>query len=109
MKLRAAGIDPDLFTLGAYGDEGEVRHDLPPLAIERYRRQHGRDPEALVLLGDTEHDVTSGQAAGCRVLAVCTGSHAPARLHESGAELVLEDLADVDAVLHWIMHGEQGE
>ena len=105
MKLEAAGIDPELFTGGAYGDEGEIRHDLPPLAIERFRAANGRDPVDIVLLGDTEHDVTSGQAAGCRVLAVCTGSHPAQRLHDSGADLVLEDLSDVESVLKWILDG----
>lgn len=103
MKLEAAGIDPGLFTGGAFGDEGEIRHDLPPLAIERFRTEHDRDPVDIVLLGDTEHDVTSGQAAGCRVLAVCTGSHPAERLHDSGADLVLDDLSDVESVLTWIL------
>ena len=103
MKLQAAGIDPDLFVDGAFGDEGEIRHDLPPVAIERFRADRGRMPRDVVLLGDTEHDVTSGQAAGCRVLAVCTGSHSAERLHASGPELVLDDLSDVEGVMAWIL------
>ena len=67
-------------------------------------------PQAVVLLGDTEHDITSGQAAGCRVLAVCTGSHDKTRLMEAGADLVLDDLSEVDAVLSWMLsHGAGAE
>lgn len=109
MKLEAAGIDPTMFADGAFGDEGEVRDDLPPVAIDRFRAEQGRDPHDIVLLGDTVHDVTSGQAAGCRVLAVCTGSHAADRLHGSGAELVLDDLSDVDAVFRWILDAPAGD
>ena len=102
LKLEAAGIDPERFAFGVYGDEGAVRHDLPPLALSRYREQVGSEPSVVVLLGDTEHDITSGQAAGCRVLAVCTGSHDKQRLLDAGADLVLDDLSEVDAVLSWM-------
>ena len=102
LKLQAAGIDPDRFAFGVYGDEGEIRHDLPPLALTRYQEQAGTAPSVVVLLGDTEHDITSGQAAGCRVLAVCTGSHDKQRLLDAGADLVLDDLSEVDAVLSWM-------
>ncbi|HBZ96899.1 MAG: haloacid dehalogenase [Phycisphaerae bacterium] len=109
MKLAAAGIDPELFVGGAFGDEGDIRDDLPPLAIERFRAARGRAPRDVVLLGDTVHDVTSGRAAGCRVLAVCTGSHAPERLHASKPELVLDDLSDVEAVMAWILSKTGGD
>lgn len=103
LKLKAAGIDPERFAFGVYGDEGKIRHELPPLALTRYEAHHGAAADHVVLLGDTEHDITSGQAAGCRVLAVCTGSHDKARLLDAGADLVLDDLSEVDAVLTWIL------
>ena len=107
LKLKAAGIDPERFAFGVYGDEGEIRHELPPLALTRYEAHHGAAADHVVLLGDTEHDITSGQAAGCRVLAVCTGSHDKARLIDAGADLVLDDLSEVDAVLSWLLASAQ--
>ncbi len=96
-KIVAAGFDSVLFTANAWGTDGKVRKELPPVAIEKYGKN-----EPVVLLGDTVHDVTSGQSAGCKVIAVCTGSHDRATLAASEPDLLLDDLSDVEAVLHWI-------
>ena len=97
MKLDAAGIDTAPFVANAWGTDGNVRADLPPYAIA----QHGID-EPVVLLGDTVHDVTSGHGAGCRVIAVCTGSHDRATLERVKPDLLVDDLADIEAILQWI-------
>ncbi len=102
LKLRAADIDPSMFPFGVYGDDGQVRDDLPPLALKRAKAHLGEDPEVVILVGDTPHDVTSGKAAGCHVLAVCTGSHDADVLETAGADLVIDDLSEVDAVLAWM-------
>lgn len=99
LKLQAAGIDHSMFVANAWGTDGEVRNDLPPFAIA----QQNID-EPAVLIGDTIHDVTSGHAAGCRVIAVCTGSDDRATLSKSNPNLLLEDLADTEAILHWIFN-----
>ena len=82
---------------------GTVRHDLPPLAIQPVPGAGRIGTPRRRAAGDTEHDITSGRAAGCRVLAVCTGSHDKQRLLDAGADLVLDDLSEVDAVLAWIL------
>ena len=105
LKLHAATIDPSIFAFGVYGDDGQVRDDLPPLALDRARTYLGEDPETAILVGDTPHDVTSGKAAGCRVLAVCTGSHDADVLKAAGADLVIDDLSEVEAVLAWMHAG----
>ena len=97
MKLDAAGIDTAPFVANAWGTDGNVRADLPPYAIA----QHGID-EPVVLLGDTVHDVTSGHGAGCRVIAVCTGSHDRATLERVKPDLLVDDLSDTQDILRWI-------
>lgn len=97
MKVEKAGLDIAMFTANAWGTDGEVRNDLPPVAIAK----HGK-AGPVVLLGDTTHDVTSGKSAGCHVIAVCTGSHDSAILAAANPDLLLEDLSDVEAVLSWI-------
>jgi len=97
MKVEHAGFDASIFTANAWGTDGKVRKELPPVAIAK----HGKGCP-VVLLGDTVHDVTSGKSAGCKVIAVCTGSHDRATLVASEPDLLLEDLSDVEAVLHWI-------
>ena len=96
MKIEAAGFDSSLFVANAWGTDGLIRKDLPPHAI-----QQSKDTN-VILIGDTIHDVTSGKSAGCRVIAVCTGSHDHATLAASEPDLLLEDLSDTEAVLHWI-------
>jgi len=98
-KIVAAGFDPTIFTANAWGTDGSVRAQLPPVAIAQY----SIDKE-VVLLGDTIHDVTSGQSAGCRVIAVCTGSHDRDTLKSSEPDLLLEDLSDTKAILHWMFN-----
>jgi phosphoglycolate phosphatase-like HAD superfamily hydrolase len=101
MKIEAAGFDSNIFTTNAWGTDGKVRDDLPPVAI----RQNKKDCP-VILLGDTVHDVTSGKAARCNVIAVCTGSHNRDTLMASEPELLLEDLSDTEAVLHWMTNAQ---
>jgi len=102
LKLRAADIDPSMFAFGVYGDDGQIRNELPPKALQRAKEHLGDEPEVVILVGDTPHDVTSGKAAGCHVLAVCTGSHDADVLEAAGADLIIDDLSEVDAVLVWM-------
>jgi phosphoglycolate phosphatase-like HAD superfamily hydrolase len=99
MKICAAGLNPTMFVANAWGTDGAQRVDLPPIAIAAHKKD-----EPVVLIGDTIHDVTSGQATGCRVIAVCTGSHDRATLLESSPDLLVDDLSDTEAVLHWIFN-----
>jgi|TARA_B100000959_G_scaffold269723_1_gene315798 phosphoglycolate phosphatase-like HAD superfamily hydrolase len=96
MKVEAAGFDLGLFTANAWGTDGLIRKDLPPHAIQQTEETN------VILLGDTIHDVTSGKSAGCRSIAVCTGSHDWAKLCSVDPDLLLEDLSDTEEVLHWI-------
>ena len=99
MKLEAAGIDTSIFTANAWGTDGTVRDDLPPVAKGRSACS---DPSFLI--GDTIHDVTSGKKAGCTVIAVCTGSHDRDTLDSVNPDLLLDDLADTEAILHWMLN-----
>ncbi len=97
LKLEAASIDITLFVANAWGTDGNVRADLPPHAIAQHDKL-----EPVVLIGDTSHDVTSGHGAGCRVIAVCTGSHDRATLEDAKPDLLVNDLSDTEEILQWI-------
>lgn len=105
MKLRAAGIDPSQFRLGAYGSDAALRPELPPIAAERAAALFGRRPagEEIVIIGDTPADVTCGAALGVRAIAVATGSYSSAELVEAGAHATFDTLADTDRVLEAIL------
>jgi phosphoglycolate phosphatase len=100
MKLRAAGLDPSRFVLGAFGDDGPTRPDLVRLAIEKWALR-GAEPDRrrVVVIGDTPRDVDCAQKNGCRSIAVATGRHSFEQLRATDADEVVRDLADLCALL----------
>lgn len=89
------------FAAGAFGDRTHDRNSLLDTARERVVAVGGPSVSAAdtVVVGDTPLDVAVAVAAGARSLAVATGSYDAAALRASGADVVVEDLRDVDAVL----------
>jgi phosphoglycolate phosphatase-like HAD superfamily hydrolase len=100
-KLGAVGIDPTRFPIGAYGSDHEDRPELPAVAIRRMREMRGVDlPEgALVVIGDTPHDITCGRAVGARAIGVATGRYSVQELCGHGAAAVFPDLSDTATVV----------
>lgn len=101
LKLKAAGIGLERFSVGAYGLDGRHRPDLPPVALARASARLGRPVLGADtwIIGDTPADVACGRPVGARALAVATGSYGVTDLEATGAELVLADLSDTAAVL----------
>ena len=96
LKLRAAGIDPAQFVVGAFGDDAPTRPDLVRLAMEQWRaRGADPDPQRVVVIGDTPRDVDCAKKNGCRSIAVATGWHTAEQLEAGGADLVLRDLTEL--------------
>ena len=100
LKLRAAGIDPAQFVVGAFGDDAPTRPDLVRLAMEQWRaRGANPDPRRVVVIGDTPRDIDCAKKNGCRAIAVATGRHTVEQLQGGGADLVLPDLTGLMAEL----------
>lgn len=105
LKLRAAGLAPERFVVGAFGSDHADRPALPAIAVERAAAQFGRRWEGheVVIIGDTPADVTCGEGVGARAIAVATGSYAVESLQAAGAYAVfptLEQTAEVcEAIL----------
>ena len=94
LKLRAAGIDPAQFVLGAYGGDAPTRPDLVRLAMEQWRARGAEpEPRRVVVIGDTPRDVDCAKKNGCRSVAVATGWHTAEELRKTEADEVVEDLA----------------
>jgi phosphoglycolate phosphatase-like HAD superfamily hydrolase len=89
------------FLAGAFGDRTHNRNSLLGTALAAVAAAGGPSVSAAetVVVGDTPLDVAVAVAAGARSLAVATGSYDVEALRASGADVVLEDLRDVDAVL----------
>lgn len=104
-KLRAVGIDPARFCVGAFGSDHEHRPTLAALARERACSHLGRDvaAEHCVVLGDTPADVACGKAIGARTIAVATGHYSAGELRATQADVVFDDFRDTRAVMAAIL------
>jgi phosphoglycolate phosphatase-like HAD superfamily hydrolase len=89
------------FRCGAFGDEAPDRNGLLPKALARIRECGGPSVSArdAVVIGDTPLDVACAGAGGARSMAVATGRYDMDALRAAGADVVLEDLSDLDGVL----------
>ena len=104
-KLRAAGIDPDRFRVGAFGSDHEHRPELPAVARQRAQAELGvnLEGEHLVIIGDTPADIECGRSLGVRAIGVATGSFSVDELRRYNPHAVFETLADTDRVVSAIV------
>ena len=104
-KLRAAGIRFARFAVGAFGSDGEHRHDLPAIARDRASAHIGRPlgGDACVIIGDTPSDVACGRGIGARAIAVATGHYDAAALTACAPHAVFQDLTDTAAIVRAIV------
>ena len=104
-KLRSVGVDPARFVVGAFGSDGEHRHDLPEIARDRAssRLQRQVAGSACVIIGDTPSDVACGRGIGARAIAVATGHYDVAALEACNPHTVFADLTDTGAVVRAIV------
>ncbi len=87
--------------IGGYGSLSDHRHDLVEAAIAQASAKHrvAFAPSSVVVIGDTPMDVAAGRHHGTVTVGVATGRHSVEQLAESGADVVLPDLADTPAVV----------
>ncbi len=103
-KLRAVGVSPERFLLGAFGSDHEHRHELPSIAVARAREQHGLSFEGhrVVIIGDTPADIHCGRGIGARAIGVATGHYSVDDLAAHGPAAVLPDFRDTAATMRAI-------
>lgn len=89
------------FACGAFGDTTHDRNGLLPEALARVVVCGGPPaaPADVVIIGDTPLDVAVAVSGGARSIAVATGSHTTDELRASGADVVFQDLSDLEGVL----------
>lgn len=104
-KLEAVGIDPELFRIGAFGTDHELRPHLPEIAQRRARDVLGIDVPGsrVVIIGDTPADVECGKGIGARAIGVATGRYSTHELAAHGAVAVFESFVDTEAVVSAIL------
>jgi phosphoglycolate phosphatase-like HAD superfamily hydrolase len=103
-KLRAVGVEPARFRLGAYGSDHEHRHELPAIALRRAAESLGihLSGERVIIIGDTPADIHCGRGIGARAIAVATGHYTVDELARHEPAAVFQDLSDTPAVMRAI-------
>jgi len=102
VKLRAFGMDQFFdFEIGGYGSEiypmGAQLLRSRGRAAEKYGAEIGVNP--AVYLADSGRDVEAARVGGAHCVAVASGRSTAGELRDAGADLVLDDLADTEAVV----------
>lgn len=86
--------------VGAYGSDDADRNRLVPLALARIAEKYGEaDKDRTWVVGDTPFDAACAQAGGVRCLLVATGRPSREELDAAGADIVIDDLSDTDAIV----------
>ncbi|MEM8733368.1 MAG: HAD family hydrolase [Planctomycetota bacterium] len=104
LKLEHHGLW-DFFEFGIYGDLAPHRPDLavPAMDIVAKRVEAGVAGSDVTIIGDTPLDVELAKRMGARCLGVCTGGFEAVHLRDAGADHVVENMADVDAITGWLL------
>ena len=89
------------FPTGGFGSDHSERSQVARIAAEKMNRHHGIDISAskVVVVGDTEHDVTCARANGFRSVAVQHKWVSKDRLMAANPDAYLPDLTDIPLVL----------
>jgi len=97
-KLATISLDRLVENPGGFGEDGYHRYELAVQAAARLAL-HGVDACRIVVVGDTQHDVSCGKHIGAKTVAVGTGWTAWAELESAEPHLLLLDLADPEPLL----------
>jgi phosphoglycolate phosphatase-like HAD superfamily hydrolase len=92
------------FRCGAFGDDAADRNALVPFALARARAcgLPALDPQHILVVGDTPHDIACARIVGATPVGVATGGFSVDQLRESGARMVFENLADPEPFLELV-------
>lgn len=87
--------------IAAYGSDDRDRRALVPIALARAAERRGLalTPDDVWVVGDTPNDLHCARAGGARCVLVGTGNVPTVELARFDPDAVLDDLADVDAVV----------
>lgn len=95
IKLEAAGFDPAMFVVGAFGNESDDRNELPKIAMHR-AAHHALgvpfQPQDVIIIGDTLADIACARANDAVAVAVLTGHGQQQALSNAKPDYLLDDL-----------------
>lgn len=74
-----------------------------PGMMLRAMDETGADKSQTVIIGDTTFDIEMGRAAGTKTIGVTWGYHNPAELMGAGADILVDDYADLPAAIDRVL------
>lgn len=101
LKLAAAGIEPTIFRVGAYGSDHKDRNLLPPFALKRAADLTSMtfSGENTTIIGDTPADIACARTIGARVVAVGSGSYSSATLSKFQPDYLFENFSNKETAI----------
>jgi phosphoglycolate phosphatase-like HAD superfamily hydrolase len=105
LKLRAFGLDRHLDeSIGGYaGSDPYPKGTLIQVARQRAAEKYGASFAATAYIADAAADVAAAKIGEARSVAVASGRATTGELREAGADVVLADLTDAEAVVRAII------
>ncbi len=102
-KLELPSLN-SFFPFGAFADDAASRNDLPAVAVERAQALTGKTflSDDVVIVGDTEHDITCAQTNHAKSVAVATGTYPAEKLDACRPDALFHDFSDTERVVHTI-------
>jgi phosphoglycolate phosphatase-like HAD superfamily hydrolase len=100
IKLEPFGLN-SFFPFGAFGSDHEDRNFLLPIGIQRFINKFNLyvDFHQCIVIGDTPRDVKCAKIYGAKVIAVATGPYSIEDLKYTDADVVVENLTEVNKIL----------
>ena len=106
IKLKAAGINPDIFRVNAFGSDHEHRPELPGIAQRRAGETLGLNiaGDRLVVIGDTPADIECGRSIGAKAIGVASGHYTVEQLEAHNPYAAFPSLKNTQQVLEKILN-----
>jgi len=106
IKLTAAGINPDIFRVNAFGSDHEHRPELPGIAQRRAGETLGLNiaGDRLVVIGDTPADIECGRSIGAKAIGVASGHYTVEQLEAHKPYAAFPSLKNTQQVLEKILN-----
>ncbi len=105
IKLRATGLEPETFRVGAYGSDDADRRQLPAIAVLRAEEVLDRVlmHHEVVVVGAAPAEIACARSYGARAIGVATGHYNMDELRRYEPDHVLPDLRDVEQALDCLL------
>ena len=99
-KLESGSLEK-YFKMGGFGCSFVERNDIVKFLIDEVKKTFKIDIENdnIFVIGDTPHDIISGNSAGVRSIAVLTGGYGEEELRKYNPNYILKNFSNMDEVI----------